>query len=53
MLSLVLLNKMLNSMNSVWMWLRKQKFAVTNDSVEAVSLTRETNLASEHVCLYI
>ena len=40
-------------MNSVWMWLRKQRFALTNDSVEAVSLIRETKLASEHVCLLI
>ena len=53
MLSLVFLNRMHNSMNSVWMWLRKQKCALTNDSVEVVSFTRETKLASEHECLYI
>jgi len=51
--SLVFLIIMHTSISSVWTWLRKQKFAITNDSVEAVSLIRETKLATEHVCLFM
>jgi len=40
------------NMNSIWMWLRKQKCPLTYDPVEAVSLIRETNLALENLCLF-